>query len=202
MFERFLFRAATLPDSPEVRFFAEKIVEKQNRSLAFGVPKPTPFLDGKSSSQTQGPAGCTLAAPLPNARGVPAGWWQRQPWLCPDGGVAVTGPLLFPARLDPILVGALVRPSLPPAIAPMEGAAAVPVDTDASSGGVGRLAPAVTRHSSFLHSRTFSTSGRSSSGITVCPQETILSHNKKVSLGTKSVVECVSFPNRSVFTSN
>jgi hypothetical protein len=168
MFERFLFRAATLPESPEVRFFAEKIVEKQNRSLAFGVPKPTPFLDGKSSSQMQGPAGCTLAAPLPHARGVPAGWWQRQPWLCPDGGEK--GPLLFPARLDPTLVGVLVRPSLPPAIAPMEGAAAVPVDTDASGGGVGRLAPAATRRSSLLHSRTFSTSGRSSSGITVGPK--------------------------------
>jgi len=120
MFERFLFRATDLPESPEVRFFDEKITEKQNRSLAFGTPNPTPFLDDKSCRQLSQ----SVAAPVPHGRGLPLQWWQQHgPWRREQASESSSSnnpseligmSLLFPARLNVNLIHTpLIRPTLP-----------------------------------------------------------------------------------------
>eukprot|EP00615_Pteridomonas_danica_P015605 CAMPEP_0114376802 /NCGR_PEP_ID=MMETSP0102-20121206/602_1 /TAXON_ID=38822 ORGANISM="Pteridomonas danica, Strain PT" /NCGR_SAMPLE_ID=MMETSP0102 /ASSEMBLY_ACC=CAM_ASM_000212 /LENGTH=828 /DNA_ID=CAMNT_0001531225 /DNA_START=181 /DNA_END=2665 /DNA_ORIENTATION=- len=62
MFQRFLQESTTLP---EVRFFAEKIIEKQNRGT-FGKSIATPFLDDKSDDfqQTYNTIPSFLSSPI------------------------------------------------------------------------------------------------------------------------------------------
>ena len=47
MFERFIEERVTNPEQPEVLFFHDSIVAKNNRSMSKKT-KPTPFLDDQS----------------------------------------------------------------------------------------------------------------------------------------------------------
>jgi hypothetical protein len=150
MFERFLFRATEMPESSEVRFFDEKITDKQNRSLAFGTPKPTPFLDDRSCSQSIQ----LVAAPVPHGQGLQPQWWRQESLLhfrssdysrgSNPSGVLIKASLLFPAYLNSDLVQApLIRPSLlPPLLPPSAGTTHLP--SAAAPGGSGPISASST----------------------------------------------------------
>jgi hypothetical protein len=64
MFQRFLEQQKDNPDTPELRFFDESIIAKNNRSkkanLTMGGKKPTPFLDDTSGKVSQESVSCRL----------------------------------------------------------------------------------------------------------------------------------------------
>ena len=64
MFQRFLEQRKDNPDSPELRFFDEAIIAKNNRSkkanLSMSGKKPTPFLDDESGEVSQASVPCRL----------------------------------------------------------------------------------------------------------------------------------------------
>ena len=73
MFQRFLEERKDNPNQPEIRFFDESIIAKNNRSKKnalkiAGKKKPTPFLDDLSGKVTK-----TFTPPPPSTSGLPDG---------------------------------------------------------------------------------------------------------------------------------
>ena len=101
MFNSFLMEVGQVPALPGIKFFADKIVEKHNRSTTFGAKHPTPFLDERLGRATQ------VAAPLPSARGLPLQWRELTTTAAAAPTAAAGGfpaASLFPDRLDPRLL--------------------------------------------------------------------------------------------------
>ena len=103
MFERFLQEFVTHDqrlnfndgsfDRSEIRFFNEKILEKQNRST-FSSPHATPFLDDRSDAHNE-----TFQPPPPSN------------WGLPDDGRVYNYTNRFPARFSRNLFGSVRLPA-------------------------------------------------------------------------------------------